>query len=183
MKSIVSFAALAAGVAATVSPPSTHTIVPRLTPVQGFRNVPPFPIPDNTDNKCNDVQKPGFSFEDLTPGPFGSYGDFDFKGFTCGDFGGGRFKRRTGQKFIGGLCGSTKQSSPSFGCGPKIPNFSLGSIRVEPEFDCDLEFHYDMPDGSTCKHRNACKKSGTTVVNSQCRFMVTKKGVILEAVS
>ena len=39
---------------------------------------------------------------------------------------------------------------------------------MKPEFDCDLEFHYDMPDGSTCKHRSACRKSGTTVVNKQC---------------
>jgi hypothetical protein len=152
MKSVVSVLALAAGVAAT-----------------GFRNFPAFPCPANTDNKCTDAQKPGFTFQDLTPGTFGSYKDFNFKGFTCGGgSGGGRFNRRTGGKVIGGSCTSNKKTSPSFGCGPAVDKFSLGSIHVQPEFDCDLEFHYDMPDGSTCKHRNSCKKSGTTVVNSQC---------------
>lgn len=66
------------------------------------------------------------------------------------------------------MCTSDKRNSPSFGCGPSIDRFSLGSIHVKPEFDCDLEFHYDMPDGSTCKHRSFCKRSGTTVRNRQC---------------
>lgn len=134
-----------------------------------FRNFPPFQCPENTDNKCTDKQKPGFSFDDLDFGPFTGYHDFSWNGFTCGNVGGnGRFNKRTGGKKIGGVCSGDKKSSPSFGCGPKIDKFSLGSIHVKPEFDCDLEFHYDMPDGKTCKHRSPCKKSGTTVVNKQC---------------
>ncbi|KAK0729852.1 hypothetical protein B0H67DRAFT_638423 [Lasiosphaeris hirsuta] len=151
MKNVVSILAFAAGVTAT-----------------GFGSVKPFPCPANTDNKCTEPQKGGFSFDDLNVGPFAQYKDFSWKGFTCGSGGGSRINPKGGQKFIGGSCTSDKNTSPSFSCGPNVDKFSLGSIHVQPEFDCDLEFHYDMPDGSSCKHRNSCKKSGTTVVNSQC---------------
>ncbi|KAK3367036.1 hypothetical protein B0T24DRAFT_378887 [Lasiosphaeria ovina] len=151
MKNVVSILALASSVVAT-----------------GFNKAPPFSCPSNTDNKCTDKQKPGFNFGDLNIGPVFQYNDFTFKNFQCGASSGKRFEPRTSSKFIGGTCHPDKASSPSFGCGASVEKFSLGSIHVKPEFDCDLEFHYDMPDGSTCKHRNPCSKSGTTVVNSQC---------------
>ncbi|KAK4151442.1 hypothetical protein C8A00DRAFT_35891, partial [Chaetomidium leptoderma] len=152
MKSFVPVLALAAGVSAT------------------FHKAPPFTCPGNTDNKCTDKQQPGFSWDDLEIGDFFNYRDFNFNGWKCEDDGDkrGRFAPRTGKRAIGGTCTSDKKKSPSFGCGPVVDRFSLGSIHVKPEFDCDLEFHYDMPDGSTCKHRSACRKSGTTVVNRQC---------------
>ncbi|KAK4208684.1 hypothetical protein QBC37DRAFT_391817 [Rhypophila decipiens] len=134
-----------------------------------FKNAPPFPCPANTDNKCTDQQKPGFAFDDLPGGGFQQYKDFFWNGWTANQGApGGRFGRRTGGKSIGGICKPDKNQSPSFGCGPKVDKFSLGSIHVKPEFDCDLEFHYDMPDGKKCKHRNFCKKTGTTVINTQC---------------
>jgi hypothetical protein len=119
---------------------------------------------------CTDKQKPGFSWDDLDFGDFFDYKDFNFKGWKCEDDGErrGRFAPRTGRKVIGGVCSSDKKQSPSFGCGASVDKFSLGSIHVKPEFDCDLEFHYDMPDGSSCKHRSPCRKSGTTIVNRQC---------------
>lgn len=129
-----------------------------------FHNAPAFTCPQNTDNKCTDKQKTGFAFDDLSTGPFSQYKDFNFNGWTSGAGFGGRFGKRTGRG-ISGVCGSDKSKAPSFGAGDK---FSLGSIHVTPEFDCDLEFHYDMPDGSTCKHRNKCNKGGTNVVNKQC---------------
>ncbi|KAL2256569.1 hypothetical protein VTK26DRAFT_1469 [Humicola hyalothermophila] len=151
MKSFVPVLALAAGATAT------------------FRGAPPFTCPANTDNKCTDKQTPGFSWLDLDFGDFFEYNDFFFNGWKCEEDGPrGRFGPRTGRKAIGGICTSDKSKSPSFGCGPKIDKFSLGSIHVKPEFDCDLEFHYDMPDGSKCKHRSPCKKTGTTIVNRQC---------------
>ncbi|KAK3394287.1 hypothetical protein B0H63DRAFT_42130 [Podospora didyma] len=154
MKTTLPILALAASVAAT-----------------GFHQAKPFTCPSNTDNTCTDAQKPGFNFEDLIIGGFTKYKDFNFKGFSCGSGSGKRFAPRTnGGNYIHGTCGSKKETSPSFGCGSgsAVDKFSLGSIHVKPEFDCDLEFHYDMPDGSTCKHRNSCKKSGTTVTNTQC---------------
>ncbi|KAF9872176.1 adhesin protein Mad1 [Colletotrichum karsti] len=140
----------------------------------GWNKFPSFDCPDNTDNKCDDKQKDGFSWGDLTPGSFSSYGGFDFKGWTCGS----DFSKRDllaprtfGGKVIEGSCGQKKETSPSFGCGSQTSSpdkFSIGHFDVSVEFDCDLEFHYDMPDGSTCKHRSACSKAGTTVKNTQC---------------
>ncbi|AEO54787.1 hypothetical protein MYCTH_2297802 [Thermothelomyces thermophilus ATCC 42464] len=152
MKTFVPFVALAAGVSAT------------------FIHAPPFTCPANTDNQCTDKQKPGFSWDDLDFGDFFDYGGFHFRGWKCEDASEkrGRFAPRTFKKAIGGTCHSDKSQSPSFGCGPNVDKFSLGSIHVKPEFDCDLEFHYDMPDGSICKHRSPCSKSGTTVHNTQC---------------
>ncbi|KAK4181225.1 hypothetical protein QBC36DRAFT_175799 [Triangularia setosa] len=152
MKSYIPLIALAVGVEAT------------------FKKAPAFTCPENIDNKCTPKQQTGFDWVDLIPGPFASYGDFTFKGFECGSDGNkGRFDSRPGSgKFIGGTCHPEKNKSPSFGCGPVVDKFSLGTIIVQPEFDCDLEFHYDMPNGSICKTRHACKKSGTTIKNKQC---------------
>jgi len=132
---------------------------------QGFKDAPAFPCPGNTDNKCTDKQLSGFDFSSLPFGPFSSYNNFSFKGWTAGSDNSKRFSPRTGGNKISGVCGHTKEQSPSFGCGDK---FSLGGVHVKPEFDCDLEFHYEMPGGSTCKHRTSCSKSGTDVKNEQC---------------
>ncbi|KAH8907822.1 hypothetical protein BR93DRAFT_958372 [Coniochaeta sp. PMI_546] len=134
----------------------------------GFKDASPFSCPGNTDNKCTDKQSSGFDFSDLGFGGFSSYNNFNWKGFTCGSDNNKRFAPRTNGKKISGSCSSVKEQSPSFGCGANIDKFSLGSIGVKPEFDCDLEFHYDMPDGSTCKHRSSCSKSGSTIKNDQC---------------
>ncbi|KAJ4298628.1 hypothetical protein N0V88_003659 [Collariella sp. IMI 366227] len=173
MKTFVPVLALAAGVSATVSFTPTFMVVrSRLHHVLQFNKALPFTCPGNTDNTCTDKQRPGFSWDDLDIGDFFSYKDFNFNNWKCedesGDWGRYRFAARTGKKVIGGTCSSDKKKSPSFGCGSGVDKFSLGSIHVRPEFDCDLEFHYDMPDGSSCKHRSPCKKSGTTVVNRQC---------------
>ncbi|EGS23163.1 uncharacterized protein CTHT_0008240 [Thermochaetoides thermophila DSM 1495] len=153
MKNVVPLLALAAGAQATF-------------PIFA----PPFSCPANTDNKCLPNQFKGFDFADLNIGEFFNYNDFNFRGWKCEDEieQRGRFAVRTGRKVIGGVCSSDKKNSPSFGCGPNIDKFSLGHIVVKPEFDIDLEFHYDMPDGSVCKQRAPCKKSGTKVVNKQC---------------
>lgn len=135
-----------------------------------FRNALPFTWPGNIDNECTEKQKPGFDWGDLDFGNFFQYKDFFFNGWKCEEEfeRKGRFDARTGKKVIGGICTSDRKNSPSFGSGPVVDRFSLGSIHVKPEFDCDLEFIYDMPDGSTCKHRSFCRKTGTTVVNRQC---------------
>ncbi|KAK3500758.1 hypothetical protein B0T13DRAFT_229478 [Neurospora crassa] len=129
-----------------------------------WHNAPPFTCPQNTDNKCTEQQKTGFIFDDLSLGPFSQYMDFNFNGWVAGAGFGGRFGKRTFGG-ISGVCGSDHSKAPSFSAGGE---FSLGSIHITPEFDCDLEFHYGMPDGSTCKHRNRCSKDGTNVVNKQC---------------
>ncbi|KAK2003822.1 hypothetical protein LX36DRAFT_54506 [Colletotrichum falcatum] len=161
MKNSVAILAFAAGVSQVTA--------------TGWNKFPSFALPQNTDNKCDDKQKAGFSWGDLNTGSFSNYGGFDFKGWTCES----DFSKRdvlaprtfTKGKVISGSCGQKKETSPSFGCGSGAgapDKFSISHFDVSVEFDCDLEFHYDMPDGSNCKQRSPCSKSGTTVKNSQC---------------
>ncbi|KAM0209826.1 hypothetical protein ACHAPA_005659 [Fusarium lateritium] len=136
-----------------------------------WKDAPKYTPPQAIDNKCEEHQKKGWKWDDLQVGQFEKYNDWDFKGWTCGT---DKSKRDlTGRHFgktISGTCGSTREEAPSFGCGAgsKEKQFSLHKFHVKPEFDCRLEFHYDMPDGSTCKHQADCSKDGTDVYNTQC---------------
>ncbi|KAG5747779.1 hypothetical protein H9Q70_009547 [Fusarium xylarioides] len=136
-----------------------------------WKEAPKYTPPRAIDNKCQENQKKGWYWDDLQVGQFEKYNDFDFKGWTCGT---DKSKRdlsgRTFGKSISAECGPAKEAAPSFGCGAgsKEKSFSLKKFHVRPEFDCRLEFHYDMPDGSTCKHQADCSKDGTDVYNSQC---------------
>ncbi|KAL1890100.1 hypothetical protein Cpir12675_005551 [Ceratocystis pirilliformis] len=118
--------------------------------------------PANCDNKCTEAQKGGFKWENMPLGKVDSYNGFEFKGFTCeSGFNAG--------KTIKGSCGSKKETSPKIGCdSTTVEQFSIKTFNVKPEFDCDLEFHFDMPDGSNCKTRSTCSKFGTSVPNKQC---------------
>ncbi|KAF5619480.1 hypothetical protein F52700_11763 [Fusarium sp. NRRL 52700] len=136
-----------------------------------WKEAPKYTPPQAIDNKCQENQQKGWTWDDLQVGQFEKYNDFDFKGWTCGT---DKSKRdlsgRTFGKSIFAECGSAKETAPSFGCGAgsKEKSFSLKKVHVRPEFDCRLEFHYDMPDGSTCKQQADCSKDGTDVYNSQC---------------
>ncbi|KAI0112917.1 hypothetical protein F4814DRAFT_419931 [Daldinia grandis] len=139
----------------------------------GFHNAPQFSCPDNTDNVCiPDIVK-GIDWSDLPFGGFDSYKGFKWSGFTCGEKFGKRdeLTARTFQsKCITGKAHQDKGKSPKISCDSNkgVKKTSIKKFQVSPEFDCDLEFHYTMPDGSACKHRSACKSSGTTVENTQC---------------
>ena len=78
--------------------------------------------------------------------------------------------RTYGGRVIHGSCGQDVSTAPSFGCssGSDVDKFSLSSFDVITEFDCLLEFHYDMPDGSVCKESHQCSKEGTTITNTSC---------------
>lgn len=141
---------------------------------QGWNDFGGFKCPENTDNKCNTQQESGWDWSDLQLGSFSSYGGFSFGGFECEEgYGkrepGSRFAPRT-SKALKGSCGHDKESSPSFGCGQDsdVEAFSVSTIDVITEFDADLEFHFSMEDGSTCKQRSSCSSQGSTVKNSQC---------------
>ncbi|KAK8873766.1 adhesin protein Mad1 [Apiospora arundinis] len=165
MKNTATLATLAAGLSQVAA-----------TGFGGWGNAPAFNCPANQDNKCTEKQVPGFDWKDLPTGKFDSYGGFNWKGFTCEN----KFSKRDElaprtfgfqDKCISGIAHPEhkKEQSPNFSCnGKDIEKTSIGGFQVTPEFDCDLEFHYGMPDGSTCKHRTPCKKSGTYVKNSQC---------------
>ncbi|KAK8114102.1 adhesin protein Mad1 [Apiospora kogelbergensis] len=163
MKNTATLATLAAGLSQVAA-----------TGFGGWGNAPAFNCPANQDNKCTEKQIPGFDWKDLPTGKFENYGGFNWKGFTCEN----KFSKRDElaprtfgfqDKCISGVAHHDKGKAPNFSCnGKDIEKTSIGGFQVTPEFDCDLEFHYGMPDGSTCKHRTPCKKSGTYVQNSQC---------------
>ncbi|KAI1378941.1 hypothetical protein F4677DRAFT_410109 [Hypoxylon crocopeplum] len=139
----------------------------------GFHNAPKFTCPDNTDNVCIPDIRGGIDWSDLPFGGFDSYKGFKWSGFTCSQKFGKRdeLNARTFQsKCITGKATSDKGSSPKISCDKSkgVSKTSIKKFQVTPEFDCDLEFHYTMPDGSACKHRSSCKASGTTVENTQC---------------
>ncbi|KAK7756627.1 hypothetical protein SLS62_001464 [Diatrype stigma] len=139
----------------------------------GFLNAPKFSTPGNSDSFCLDDWKSGFDWSDLVTGSFDSYKGFKWSGFTCED----KFTKRDTlsertfqNKCIVGKATTDKSTSPNISCDKSkgAKDTSIKEFQVHPEFDCDLEFHYTMPDGSSCKHRSACSKDGTTVKNSQC---------------
>ncbi len=143
-----------------------------LTLRQSFLDANSFSCPANTDNKCTSEQSAGWNFGDLALGGFSQYNDLSWSGFTCQKSFSkrDRYDRRGGGNFIGASCGSDRVSAPSFGCSgsQNIEAFSVSEFFVSTEFDADLEFHYGMPDGSTCKSRSPCSSQGSRVINSQC---------------
>ncbi|KAI0188500.1 adhesin protein Mad1 [Xylaria flabelliformis] len=159
MKNTLALVALAAGLSQVTA--------------TGFHNAPSFSCPDNSDNTCTPDMSKGFDWSDLNFGNFGSYKGFTYTGYQCSQ----KFGKRdelTGRSFqskcITGKATTDKNSSPKISCDKSkgVEKTSIREFQVTPEFDCDLEFHYTMPDGSTCKHRDSCKSSGTTVKNTQC---------------
>ncbi|KAH9895449.1 hypothetical protein F4778DRAFT_746924 [Xylariomycetidae sp. FL2044] len=139
-----------------------------------FHNAPSFTCPENTDNTCLDDFKNGIDWSDLSFGSFDDYKGFKWTGgWTCAEKFGKRdeLSKRTFQsKCATAKATNQKSSSPKISCDSSKGNSktSIKTFQVTPDFDCDLEFHYTMPDQSTCKHRSSCKASGTVVENTQC---------------
>ncbi|KAH8793692.1 adhesin protein Mad1 [Hyaloscypha sp. PMI_1271] len=142
----------------------------------GWTNAPSFSCPANTNNQCNTQQSSGFDWSGLNFGSFSKYGGLNFGGFSCASaFGGGSkrdsLSKRTFQNTcITGKAHSDVSSCPSFGCGSSsdVSAFSVNELQISVEFDCDLEFHYSMPGGSTCKQTHSCSSGGSVVKNTQC---------------
>ncbi|OAX84560.1 hypothetical protein ACJ72_01079 [Emergomyces africanus] len=132
-----------------------------------------FPNPSNCDNKCSDNQKSGFDWKALALGPFSSFGDFDFSGFTCGER--KPPKSNFQNKCIqGNLLKGAANGSPEISYG-KSKAFSIISFQITVDEDTDISFLYTMPDGSTCKHTTPCTKGGSEVQNTQCGGAVSVK--------
>ncbi|OBT92975.1 hypothetical protein VE01_08580 [Pseudogymnoascus verrucosus] len=140
----------------------------------GWNNAPIFSCPGKTPiDKCEPHQWSGFTWGDLNLGSFDHYGGFDFSGgWSCQSSFGGRKRdallpRTFGSKCITGTTHSDKASCPKIKAST-VDKFSITHLQVSVEFDCDLEFHYTLPDNSICKQKSSCKKTGTTVKNTQC---------------
>ncbi|ODH49456.1 hypothetical protein GX48_04398 [Paracoccidioides brasiliensis] len=132
-----------------------------------------FPSPSNCDNKCSDVQKTGFDWENLSVGPFTSFGDFDFSGFTCSDQ--KPVESNFQNKCIRGkLLRGSSSDGPNISYGKSI-GFSISAFQITTDQDTDVGFLYTMPDGSTCKHTTPCSKGGSEVQNTQCGGAVSVK--------
>ncbi|KAH6607268.1 hypothetical protein Trco_003581 [Trichoderma cornu-damae] len=134
----------------------------------------PYSCPGNTNNNCNTQQNSGWDFSDVPTGDVGSYGGFHFSGWSCeNDFGkrdsllSARAFGSTGRSIVGS-CTADKETTPCISAGAGTGHFSVDTFSLSTEFDTRLEFHYEMPDGSTCKHSAHCSSQGTTVKNSQC---------------
>lgn len=136
-----------------------------------FRGAKSFNCPSNTIEICDAQQQSGFDWLDLADGFFNNYGGFDFNGFECKSDGFGKRDSLTGRTFGSkAIWGSAdRNGGSSFGCGSnQIDRFSIATFDISVDVDIDLEFHYDMADGSKCKQRSRCSKDGTTINNSQC---------------
>ncbi|KFX88437.1 hypothetical protein V490_07636, partial [Pseudogymnoascus sp. VKM F-3557] len=140
----------------------------------GWHNAPIFTCPGKTPiDKCEPQQWGGWNWGDLNLGNFDHYGGFDFSGgWSCKSSFGGRKRdallpRTFGSKCISGTAHSEKSSCPKIKAS-SVDKFSITHLQVSVEFDCELEFHYTLPNKSVCKQKSHCKKTGTTVKNTQC---------------
>ncbi|KAF2852386.1 hypothetical protein T440DRAFT_467071 [Plenodomus tracheiphilus IPT5] len=127
--------------------------------------------PMYNNNECSEKQKGGFDWSELNDGDSNfKYGDFDFSGgWKCSSSLGKRdsLTRRTfGSKMIKNTV--THDKPASFSCDQRSSGFSITDIDVSVEFDTELEMHYKMDDGKTCKQYATCAQGGTTLTNTQC---------------
>ncbi|KAH7176361.1 hypothetical protein EDB81DRAFT_624776, partial [Dactylonectria macrodidyma] len=138
-----------------------------------WKDASKYTTPGNSNNQCDDTQKGGWNWDDLDVGNFDSYNDWNFSGgWSCQQDSRKRsLDGRTFGKSISGSCGSDASTAPSFSCGSSgnsVSSFSVKTFDIRVEFDCRMEFHYEMNDGSTCKQSADCSSEGTTIDNTQC---------------
>ncbi|KAH6973739.1 hypothetical protein BKA56DRAFT_619949 [Ilyonectria sp. MPI-CAGE-AT-0026] len=137
-----------------------------------WKNAKKYTTPGSSNNQCKDTQKSGWNWDNLSEGSFNSYDGFDFSGWSCKqDLKKRSLDGRTFGKTISGSCGSNAASAPSFSCGSgskSVSSFSVKTFDIKTEFDCRMEFHYEMGDGSTCKQSADCSSQGTSIHNTQC---------------
>ncbi|KAK4495795.1 hypothetical protein PRZ48_013063 [Zasmidium cellare] len=125
-----------------------------------------YSTPDNTDNECSPAQASGYDWSGLSQGSFSSYGSNNFNGWSCSNSFGKR-DLLTKRTFQSKCITAPLDDQPSIGCeGDKT--MSLDKFEVSSDKDADIECHYDMPDGSTCKEVHSCNAGGTVIQNSQC---------------
>ncbi|KJX98132.1 hypothetical protein TI39_contig432g00001 [Zymoseptoria brevis] len=125
-----------------------------------------YSTPDNTDNKCSNVQKTGYNWADLSTGSFDSYGSNNFSNWSCTNSFGKR-DLLTKRTFQDKCISSNLDDHPSIGCHGDDA-MSIDKYQVSSSEDADIECHYVMPDKSVCKEYHSCKAGGTEIQNSQC---------------
>ncbi|PWW76564.1 hypothetical protein C7212DRAFT_192214, partial [Tuber magnatum] len=135
--------------------------------IQGWRDQDSYSCPKNIKNDCTKDESDGFDWSDLPTGSFSNYKNYNFKGWSC--------TTKLGKRNLQGRTFNSKcieanvkkgDFSNEISCDK---SFSIGEIDVSVDNDdTEVEFHYGMPDGSTCKKVSKCNKDGNTVKNDQC---------------
>ncbi|KAK4893829.1 hypothetical protein LTR27_007855 [Elasticomyces elasticus] len=57
---------------------------------------------------------------------------------------------------------------PSISCDGQEDKMSIDTYHISSSENTDIDCHYDMPDGSTCKETHSCSSEGSIIQNSQC---------------
>jgi hypothetical protein len=125
-----------------------------------------YSCPQNTNNQCSTDQKTGYSWDNLEPGSFSSYGSNKFSGFKCGNSLGKR-DGVTKRAFQDKCITADIDKEPKIECDGK-DKMTIDSYQVSSSWDTDVEAHHEMPDGSVCKQTHRCTQGGNTVQNTQC---------------
>lgn len=136
----------------------------------------------NTDTTCSAEQHKGYDWTGLNIGaPVTSYGANTFSGgWTCNSIKSkrdGLTKRTFNSKCVSGKLpswgssGSSSKSgagSLSIGCSGEKNKFSISEMHISSSYNTNVDCHYNMPDGSVCKHSVPCNAGGSIVKNTQC---------------
>ncbi|KAF3316556.1 hypothetical protein TWF173_001841 [Orbilia oligospora] len=126
---------------------------------------PKFEPPAYSNERCTPQQNTGYDFSDAPDGDLPKYDDFDFSGYKCQK---SKLQRRSGRG-SGSKCASSYVEPETYSneikCGKK---FSVDEFDISLEYESVIEFHYGMPDGSSCKHVSKCGTGITPVKNTQC---------------
>jgi hypothetical protein len=136
----------------------------------------------NTDTTCSTEQHKGYDWTGLNIGkPVTSYGANTFSGgWTCNSIKSKRdelTKRHFNSKCVSGKLPSRGSSaspskngagSLSIGCSGEKNKFSISEMHISSTYNTNVDCHYNMPDGSVCKHSVPCSAGGSIVKNTQC---------------
>ncbi|KAI4760549.1 hypothetical protein E4T52_07585 [Aureobasidium sp. EXF-3400] len=127
----------------------------------------------NTDTTCSTEQHKGYDWTGLNIGtPVTSYGANTFSGgWTCNSIKSKRdelTKRTFNSKGSSGFSSNNGAGSLSIGCSGEKNKFSISEMHISSTYNTNVDCHYNMPDGSVCKHSVPCNAGGSVVKNTQC---------------
>ncbi|RPB16246.1 hypothetical protein P167DRAFT_463447, partial [Morchella conica CCBAS932] len=138
-----------------------------------WRDQEEYSCPSNIKNDCTTQESEGFDWSDLDLGSFDSYNDYKFSGWSCANKLG---KRNLEGRTFNSKCIEADLSNSDFSNEISCDKaFSIGELDISVDVETDVEFHYGMEDGSTCKQTKRCGTEGTTVTNDQCGGAKTVK--------
>ncbi|KAK3627530.1 hypothetical protein LTR22_022718 [Elasticomyces elasticus] len=124
--------------------------------------------PANTNNECSSSQQGGYDWSGLSQGSFSSYGSNSFSGFSCADAPAHKRDALSKRGFQSKCIAGGLDEKPSISCDGQEDKMSIDTYHISSSEDTDIDCHYEMPDGSTCKETHSCSSEGSIIQNSQC---------------